>query len=165
MAAAYPGASDNIPDIIAAYEKQIADVESLVRDLTPDQWRSRPVAGRWSMLELACHLADSEQVLADRLKRAIAQPSALLMAYDESKYVDALAYDQRDPAEELAVIRATRVQMARILRAIPADTWNRAAVHSERGINTVKDIAQTAVGHTLHHLPFIREKRKALGLA
>lgn len=164
MAAAYPGAPENIADILAAYEKQIDEVESLIRDMAQEQMRSRPVPGKWTPLELLCHLADSEQVLADRLKRAIAQPNTLLMAYDESKYVEALCYAQRDGAEEMAVIRATRLQMLRILRAMPQDAWGRAAVHSERGLNTVKDIAQTAVGHTMHHLPFLLAKRKGLGL-
>ncbi len=165
MAAAYPGAPESIPDIISAYEKQIEELEAAVRDMTPDQFRARPVLGKWTTLELLCHIADSEQVLADRLKRAIAQPNTLMMAYDESRYVTELAYDRRSPSEELALIRATRMQMLRILRALPADAWTRAAVHSERGLNTVKDLAQTAVGHTKHHLPFLLEKRKALGLS
>lgn len=164
MAAAYPGAPESINEIVAVYEKQIVELEASVQGMTPEQLRARPVPGKWTTLELLCHLSDSEQVLADRLKRAIAQPNTLLMAYDESKYVESLAYDRRDPKEELDVIRATRRQLVRILKGLPTDAWNRVGVHSERGLNSVKDIAQTAVGHLKHHMPFLIEKRKAMGL-
>lgn len=165
MAAAYPGAPDTIPEILAVYERQILDVESLIAGMSLEQYRARPVHGKWSTLELLCHLADSEQVWADRIKRTIALPNALLLAYDEMLYVSALAYEQREPAEEAAVIRATRVQTARILRSIAQDAWERKAVHSERGITSVRDIVRTAIGHTYHHLPFLVAKRAAMGLA
>ncbi|MBX3393853.1 MAG: DinB family protein [Phycisphaerae bacterium] len=164
MAAAYPGAPNAIPEILAMYERQIVDLESMCAELSPQQYRARPVPGKWSTLELLCHLADSEMVWADRIKRTIALPNPMLLAYDEMLYVNALAYEQRDPAEELAVIRATRMQTARILSSIKQDAWERTAVHSERGITSVKDIAQTAIGHTHHHLPFLLAKRTAMGL-
>jgi hypothetical protein len=40
--------------------------------MTGDQLLARPVPGRWSSLEVVCHLADYEPIYADRMKRVIA---------------------------------------------------------------------------------------------
>lgn len=160
----YPGAPDDIRGIIAAYEGQIAELGSLVRGMSPEQLRARPVAGRWSTLELLCHLADCEQVMADRIKRAASMKNALLMGFDETRYASELAYADREPAEELELIRLTRRQAARIMRHLKGDAWQQTAVHSERGLFTLKELAQYPIGHMSHHLPFLKEKRVAMGL-
>ncbi len=160
----YPGAPDDIPGIIAAYENQIVELESLVHGMSPEQLRSRPVPGRWSTLELLCHLADCEQVMADRIKRAASMKNALLMGFDETRYTSELAYTDREPAEELELIRLTRRQAARIMRHLKADAWQQTAVHSERGLFTLRELTQYPIGHMAHHLAFMKEKRVAMGL-
>lgn len=39
-----------------------------VRNLTPEQARWQPAAGRWSVLEVICHLRDVEEVSSDRFR-------------------------------------------------------------------------------------------------
>jgi len=165
MAHPYLGAPEKTPDIIAAYEHQVSELESLIKGMSGDQLRARPVPGKWSTLELLCHLSDSEQVMAERIKRAAAMDKALVIAYDEDRYVTELAYTHREPAEELHLIRATRAQTTRILKHLRPEQWDRTAVHSERGLFTTKELVQYAVGHLMHHLPFLKEKRRAMGLA
>lgn len=164
MSIPFPDAPTELPVIIERYVNQIDELDALLRGFSPDQLRARPVPGKWSALELLCHLCDSEQVMSERFKRAAAIDKSLVMAYPEDRYVTHLAYDRRDPAEEAVLIRATRIQTARIMRHLKPAAWNHTAVHSERGFFTVKDLARYAIGHMAHHLAFIPEKRKALGL-
>ena len=164
MAYNYPGAPDSVPDLIAAYERQPEEVAGLVRGMSGEQWRAHPVPNRWSCIELLCHLVDSDIVLTDRMKRTIAMDRPLIMAYDENTYVARLGYAQRDPAEEMEMLRLVRRQMARILRSLSPEDWERHGIHSETGLKTTKQFAQMAVGHINHHLPFLLEKRKALGI-
>jgi len=135
-----------------------------VAGMTPDQLRARPVAGKWSTLEVVCHVADFEPILADRMKRLIAEPRPTLLAADENRFAAALAYHDRDLEEELALIDQTRRQMARILRTLPPQALAREGVHSEKGPKTLEQILQAAIGHIPHHAVFIAAKRKALGL-
>ena len=53
--------------------------------------------------------------------------------------------------------------MARILRAQPPGAWSRTAVHSQSGLLTLRQLVWQAVRHLRHHLPFLAEKRAALG--
>src|SRR5262249_32106518 len=78
-----------------------------VAGLSSDQLRARPVPGKWSTLEVVCHLADFDPIQADRMKRVIAEDRPSLIGADENRFAAALAYHDRDLEEELAIIDRT----------------------------------------------------------
>jgi uncharacterized damage-inducible protein DinB len=146
------------------YEAGAATLRKALAGMSREQVLAKPVPGKWSTLELVCHIADFEPILADRMKRVIALDQPQLLAADENRFAATLGYHQRDLEEELAVVDLTRRQMARILRLLPEDAASRVGVHSERGPRTLADLVSGATGHITHHLPFLAEKRRALGL-
>ena len=155
-----------IDQLADAYLKGAADLKAAVAGMTADQLKARPVAGKWSTLEVICHIADFEPVLADRMKRIIAlgdQP--LLLAIDENQLAAALHYHDRDVGEELALIEATRKSMARVIRTLTGEQLQATGVHSKRGLLPLEKVIQMAVNHIPHHLPFIAAKKQALGIA
>jgi uncharacterized damage-inducible protein DinB len=151
------------PDLILAYEKGVEELRLAVAGLTGEQLRSRPVAGKWSTLEVVCHIADCEQFFADRLKRTVAMDRPLLLGADGFRYPEPLRYQDHDLDLELDLVAVTRRQMARTLRLVAADAWQRTAVHSETGLVTLRQLLLHAVNHLRHHLRFVAEKRAALG--
>jgi uncharacterized damage-inducible protein DinB len=150
-------------DLIAAYESGPRQLRDAIEGLSPEGLRARPIEGRWSTLEVVCHLADCEQFFADRMKRTIAMDRPLLLGAEGSRYPGPLYYHDRDLAEELELIVVTRRQMARILRLVEAGAWSRTAVHSETGLVTLRQLVLHAFRHLEHHLRFVAEKRRALG--
>jgi hypothetical protein len=126
---------------------------------------ARPVPGKWSMLEWLAHVVDSDIVITDRIKRCIAEERALLIGFDERLFAERLYYHEREPVEELELMRCIRRQTARILRHLPADAWDKIAVHNERGFQTTKLLTQIGVGHVNHHLPFLIDKCRAQKLS
>jgi hypothetical protein len=62
-----------------------------------------------------------------------------------------LAYHDRDVEEELAYFDLGRRQIARILRASPAATWERIGVVGDRVDKTVAQMVNGAVEHVAHH--------------
>jgi uncharacterized damage-inducible protein DinB len=151
-------------DQVAAYLAGATGLRDAVAGMTRGQLLARPVPGKWSTLEVVCHIADFEPIMADRMKRVIAMDRPSLLAADENEFAAALAYHERDRDEELMLIETTRRQMARILKALPESAAERVGVHSERGPKTLAELLTTAVNHISHHMPFIVEKRKAIGL-
>ncbi len=152
------------PELINAYLSGIEILRESVTNMTREQLLARPIPGKWSTLEVVCHLADFEPIFADRMKRVIAQERPALLGADENRFAAALAYHQREAEEELAIIEQTRQQMARILRTLPAEAFDRVGVHSERGPRTLEQLLTGATNHIPHHVKFIHEKRRALGL-
>ena len=69
-------------ELILAYQAGIESINQAVRGLDPAQLRARPAAGMWSALEVVCHLADSEALFADRMKRVLAEDRPVLPDLD-----------------------------------------------------------------------------------
>jgi uncharacterized damage-inducible protein DinB len=150
--------------LIDQYAAGPAQLRQAVAGLTREQLLARPIPGKWSTLELIAHLADFEPVYVDRMKRIIAQHEPTLFGGDPDLFASKLAYHERDIEEELAVIKACRAHMTRILRTLPAEAFERRGIHSDNGPMTLEKILSNIANHIPHHLPFLQEKRKALGV-
>ena len=149
-------------DLISAYEKGVEELRLAVAGITVEQLRSRPVAGKWSTLEVVCHIADCEQFFADRMKRTLAMARPLLIGADGFRYPEPLHYQEHDLEQELDLVGATRRQTAHTLRLVAPDAWQRPAVHSETALVTLRQLLLHAINHLSHHLRFVAEKREAM---
>lgn len=152
----------SIPDLITEYLRGPQLLREAVAGMTRDELLARPIAGKWSTLELVAHLADFEPVYADRMKRTLAEDEPTLFGGDPDKFAAKLAYHDRDLEGELKLIEVVRQQMATILRTVPVSDFQRVGRHSEAGPLSLRTFLERITGHTPHHLPFIAEKRKAL---
>lgn len=150
--------------LIEQYLDGPKQLRAAIADMTREQAKARPIAGKWSTLEVVAHLADFDPILADRMKRVIAEENPMLVGADENKFAAALAYMDRDLEEDIAIIELTRSQLARILRKLPESALQRVGNHTERGPRTLEQLLTTSIGHIPHHVKFIHEKRLALGL-
>jgi hypothetical protein len=153
-----------LTEMLDAYLAGPKTLRQAVAGLNREQFLARPVPGKWSTLEVVCHLADFEPIMADRMKRIIALDQPSLIGADENLFAAALAYHDRDVEEELTIIEQTRRQLARILRKLPATALGRVGIHSERGPLTLEQMLAGATNHITHHVRFIHDKRRALGL-
>ena len=150
--------------LIQNYLAGIDQLRDALRGLSPEQLKATPVPGKWSTLQVVCHIADFEPVYADRMKRVIAEEEAQLLSGDPDLFAARLAYHVRDVREELAVISSVRHQMARILAAQTDSVFQRAGRHSVDGLLTLETLLRRITGHIPHHVSHILEKRAALGL-
>jgi uncharacterized damage-inducible protein DinB len=152
-----------LSDLLVGYLAGPDQLREAVAGLSPTQLRERPIPGRWSVLEVVCHLADFDPILADRLKRVVAEDKPTLLGADHNRFATTLAYHQRDLEEELSIISLTRSQLARIFRTLPESVLERVGVHNERGPLTLEQLLRLASNHIPHHVQFILDKRKAMG--
>lgn len=152
----------SIPQLIGEYLKGPKLLRDAVAGMTREQLLARPIAGKWSTLELVAHLADFEPVYGDRMKRTLAENEPTLFGGDPDKFAAKLAYHERDLETELCLIDCVRNQMAAILRTVPEADFQRVGRHSEAGPLTLRTFLERITGHIPHHLPFIAQKRQAL---
>ena len=101
-----------------------------VAGMTQAQLVARPIPGKWSTLEVVCHLADYEIVGADRIKRIIAENEPTLIGGDQSQqsqFAARLAYHERPIEEELLLVEMIRKHVGRILRTLKPEDFQRRA--------------------------------------
>jgi uncharacterized damage-inducible protein DinB len=135
-----------------------------VKGMNKEQLLAKPVAGKMSTLEVVCHLSDFDPIYVERMKRVIAMEKPSVLGADEDLFAKKLCYHERDVEEELMLLDVTRRSMARILNKLPLEAWSREGIHSERGTMTLQKMVETMNDHIPHHVKFIEEKRKALGV-
>jgi len=139
-------------------------LRSAVTGLSREQMISRPITGRRSVLEVVCHLTDTDANIAHRIKRVLSEERPVFDRVKPELMLAALAYHDRDVEDGLGIFDLTRRQIGRILRASPPGAWERMGVVGDRGDRTVGQMINGAVEHLAHHLKFVIEKRRALGI-
>lgn len=149
-------------ELVDSYRRGIDELRSAVAGMTPEQLLARPIAGKWSTIEVVSHVADTEVYFTDRIERTLAMERPLLLSVDERPYPARLNYQAFDLSEQLDLFSALRRHVTRILRLQPPEAWQRTAVHTETGLVTLRQLVLQSVRHARHHLPFIAEKRAAM---
>ena len=155
----------SLPQLIDTYLAGVPTLRQAVAGLTRQQLLARPVPGKWSTLEVVCHLADFDPILADRMKRVIAEDRPTLQAFDENAWIDRLDAQAMPVEEAVNLFVANRHWMTRILKACPEADFARVGVHTEAGPQTLAQVVVTITNHVDHHLKFLYAKRGHLGVS
>lgn len=160
-----PSLLASLEELLTTYEQGPIQLREALRGLSAEQVKTPAPPGRWSALEVVCHISDFELVYADRLKRVVVEDRPTLFSGDPDEFAAKLAYNQRDLEEELAVIDSVRRQVARFLRTLDASAFDREGIHSTDGPLTLATLLKRIAGHIPHHVEFIKQKRTSLALA
>jgi uncharacterized damage-inducible protein DinB len=155
-------------ETIEGYLAACGAVQTAFSDMSHELMMARPVPGKWSAMEVLCHLVDTDLTTAFRIRTTLTSISPRLATATLVERSTVLGADARDPAEELALFQTIRTQTAHILRSLPADALDRQAVlvkpGNEEVTRTVRQFLTGITAHVRHHLSFVEEKRLALGL-
>ena len=119
--------------------------------------RHRYAAGKWSVLEVLGHVADSERVFAYRALRIARGDATPLAGFDENLYAAAAGHDARTPSDLAAELAAVRAATVALLASLPAEAWDRRGVANGHAVS-VRALAWMTAGHALHHLRILRER-------
>jgi uncharacterized damage-inducible protein DinB len=149
--------------LIDQYEKGGDDLRMAVRGLQRDDLLAYPVPGSWSIQEIVIHLVDSDLILADRMKRIIAEDNPTLIGFDETKFARNLHYNEQSADDAVTIFGLNRRNFARVLRKVPESAFDRIGTHNERGPLTLAAMLAMCVNHLKHHMEFIVSKREKLG--
>src|SRR5712692_6174568 len=77
-----PAVARSIQPAVSLLEKTPILLETLLRDLPEELMRWKPAPERWCISEVIAHLADLEQVYADRTRRIVTEDTPVIKKYD-----------------------------------------------------------------------------------
>ncbi|MGI8484730.1 MAG: DinB family protein [Thermomicrobiales bacterium] len=142
--------------LIAQYERGPTDLETALLEVPVEARNWHPSPEDCSVHEIVCHCADSETSGYTRIRMLAAEPSPLIVGYDQDRW--AVLFDYRNiPLESaLAVIRAVRLHTAILLNTLPDETWAKTGQHSESGVYTADDWLRIYGVHLSDHADQIR---------
>jgi hypothetical protein len=117
--------------------------------------------GKWSVRCLLHHLADSETVLYDRIRRTISEPRQVLWAFDQDRWATGLDYWSMPLDLSRRIFDAVRAGVIYQARMHYEPRGHLEYVHSETGVRTLKDEFDKVAWHNEHHLAQIEAALKA----
>ncbi|MGA8648035.1 MAG: DinB family protein [Candidatus Sulfotelmatobacter sp.] len=133
----------------AATAKKLARA---IKGVPAGKLRKRPAPDKWSVNEIAAHLADAEVAIGFRLRLILGAPGIPVAAFDQDAWVTSLHYEKRDPRKSVEQFRVSREANLALLKSLKPEQWKHYGMHSERGQESIEHIVRLIAGHDLNHL-------------
>lgn len=140
-----------------------ATIRQAIAGLSAAQLSTPERAGKWSVLQVVQHLADSELVGAFRFRMVLAHDVPMLPGYDQDLWAERLRYHEADIETALGDFATLRRGNLRLLEAATPADRRRVMRHSERGDESLDKMISMYAGHDLVHLRQIARIRAAIG--
>jgi hypothetical protein len=151
-------------DILSKLQETPRALASLLRGVLHEVLRRKPAPEKWSMLEIACHLRDVEQLFLERYAKMANHDRPALRMINQDELAVALKYNEDDPGAAMREFRALRTQTTALLFALAHQSWQRIGLHPKRGEFSIAAQAEIHVNHDANHLNQIRALRERFGL-
>lgn len=148
----------NRPDL-DTFEAGPQRLRQACADLSESDLKRRLPPGLWSIHEVVIHVADSDALMLDRMKRVITEDNPTFFSADETAYIERLFPHEQSLEDALTLLELGRRQMARSLRLLPDEAFARVGTHNVAGVLTLAELIGKATRHLEHHAKFIAEKR------
>jgi hypothetical protein len=121
----------------------------------PDLMRTY-APGKWSVRFVLLHLADSETVLFDRIRRVLSEPRQVLWVFDQDAWAKGLDYSQVPLDLSRRVYESVRNAIIYYAGMYYEQKGELEFVHSVTGVRTLKEEFDKVASHNEHHLGQIR---------
>ena len=139
-------------DPMTVLEGLVPEVENLVNGLSTEQLCRAEAPGKWTILEVIQHLADSELVWAYRLRMVLAEDQPQITGYDQDRWASRLRYREAKPEDALRQLRTLRNINLSLIESLSESELQLVGVHSERGEESINHMIRLYAGHDLVHL-------------
>jgi hypothetical protein len=149
-------------DPLSVLESSPAAVRAMFEGLDDAPIRQPERTGKWSMIEVAHHLADSDLVVGVRVRMIVAQDRPPIVAYDQDLWVANLHYRQAALSDVLTQLTVMRDANVRLARKLTTEELARIGIHSERGAESAGYLLRLVAGHDLVHLDQLARIRRAV---
>jgi uncharacterized damage-inducible protein DinB len=128
---------------------------------TPEALRRAPAPGKWSAIEIACHLRDADRLYQERVTKTAFSERPAYWMMDNERVAAKLKYREADPAAVLKELKRRREDLVSLSRALPDASWQRTGLHPKRGELTLEKLLGVIADHDDNHLGQIEKLAKS----
>ena len=146
-------------DPLEVMRELVPGVRRATEGLSPEELRTPEAEGKWSIIEVVQHLADSELVLGFRMRMALAHDEPELAGFDQDLWASRLRYRDNKLEHALTELQQGRDATLRLVASLRPPEFQRFGRHAERGDESIARMIDLAAGHGLVHLRQIERIR------
>lgn len=139
-------------DPVDVLESTISRLEALTLALKKKGLQNKPSPDKWTAGQILAHLAEGEIVYAYRIRKALNASGEAIEASDQNEWVKNSGYLQADPHLALSLFQMLRKANVSRLKSLTPEQLERFGIHSERGKESIAQMARLMAGHDINHL-------------
>lgn len=142
--------------------KTPAILQTLLRNVTPEQAAQRADAGGWTVLVVLRHMRDVEAIFTQRARDLLDRPNPVFSVVSNEELLRRNGDDTQDMDAVLATYLERRQALIALLESLSDEQWRLAGTHPEQGPATMLDVAVNGGLHDIDHIEQIigmRERR------
>lgn len=130
-----------------------AALDAFRREMSVENWHTRPAEGQWCPAEILCHLRDVDrEVNLPRLEKILAEENPFLPGMDTDSWARERDYVHQDGLLAFAQFVAARQKMVDLISAPDFNGWDRMARHAILGPTRLSELLGISAAHDRLHL-------------
>jgi hypothetical protein len=122
-----------------------------IRGVPEAKLRQAETPGKWSVIEVIQHLADSDLVAGFRIRMMLTEDRPPLQGYDQDRWAREFRYRDVNLDQVLGQLRGLRTANLQLWSTLSPSHRERLGLHSERGPESVGFLIQLMGAHDLVH--------------
>jgi hypothetical protein len=107
--------------------------------------------GKWSVIDVIQHLADSDLVAGFRIRMVLSEDRPVLQGYDQDRWASEFRYREVSLSQALDQLRGLRMANLHLWKHLTPAQLERVGLHSERGPESAGHIIRLMAAHDLVH--------------
>jgi len=144
-------------DLLTMLRDQLAETESLLREIGETRGNHRYAPDKWSVKEVVGHVADAERIFAYRALRFARGDKTALPGFEQNDYVAGANSDARHLAEIAAELRSVRAASITLFSGFSDEAMVRMGQASNVAVS-VRALGWIIAGHELHRQRILKER-------
>ncbi len=101
----------------------------------------------WNISEIIIHLADLEAVAYVNFRRAVAEPTDTIVAFDKDLWAESLAYYGQPFGSSIKLFRLLRASNYLLLKNLSEDVWLNTVNYPDNGQISLEDLLDLYENH------------------
>ncbi len=139
--------------VLAVLEATPAALQSMAKDLDPVTWTTEPSRDDWALIELVCHLRDTErEVHHVQIDALLAESDPFVPRPDAAVWAKQRKYLDEDGPGALRDLALARLETLRRLRQLPEEAWSKPARHAIFGPTNFREVISFMGDHDRMHV-------------
>jgi DinB family protein len=138
-------------DPVAVMRELLPWLEDRLRGVAEGTLRQLEAPGKWSVVEVIQHLADSDLVAGYRIKMVLSEDRPPLQGYDQDRWAREFHYRDIGLDQALGQLRGLRTANLNLWSRLSPSQLERVGLHSERGAESAGFLIRLMGAHDLVH--------------
>jgi FMN phosphatase YigB (HAD superfamily) len=130
-----------------------AVLQGLASGLSAERWRYEPTPDDWALIEIVCHMRDTErEVHRDQLRTLLEEPHPFVPRPDAAVWAKQRKYLNENGARAVEEFADARRASLETLRGLDETVWERAARHAIFGPTNFTEVVGFMADHDRLHI-------------